>query len=101
VSSPASRQRQRHRRRAREKLWATQKDLADRQVDLVSYERVIVDMTTRRQLAPFGGEQAITLVTICRDVTAQDCVRLAEIVADLEKSVDDHAPSDPEETLHP
>ena len=85
MSSPASRQRQRQRRRAREQLWAAQKLLADRQVDLVSYERVIVDMTTRRQLPPFGGSQAIALVTICRDVTRSDCERLCEVVADLER----------------
>lgn len=99
MSSAASRQRQRHRRRAREKLWAAQKDLAERQVDLVSYERVIVDMTTRRQLSPFGGDQAIALVTMCRNVTALDCERLAEIVADLKKADDALALSDPKETM--
>ena len=101
MSSPASRQRQRHRRRAREKIWAVQKDLAERQVDLVSYERVIVDMTTRRQMTPFGGEQAIALVTMCRDVTRSDCERLLEVVAALERAAEVLAPSDPKETLSP
>lgn len=86
MSSPASRRRQRQRRHVRERLWAAQKNLAEREVDLVSYERVIVDMTTRRQLSPFGGEQAIALVTICRDVTRRDCEGLREVVADLEQA---------------
>ena len=60
---------------------------AERMVDLVSYERVITDMTTKRQLKPFGGEQAITLVIMCRDVTRADCERLRAIVEDLEKVV--------------
>ena len=85
MSSPASRQRQRHRRRARERLWAAQKALAEREVDLVSYERVIVDMTTKRQLSPWGGEHAIELVTMCRDVTRSDCERLRQVVTDLER----------------
>jgi hypothetical protein len=75
------------RRRQRARLQAAQKDLAERQVDLVSYERVLVDMTTRRQLGPFGGDHAITLVTICRDMTRNDCEGLRKIVEDLEPTV--------------
>lgn len=97
MSSAASRQRQRQRRRARARLWEAQKELAERQVDLVSYERVIIDMTTRRQLKPFGGDHAIDLVTTCRNVTRDDCERLSKIVDDLKTAVDDLAPT-PEAT---
>lgn len=84
MSSTASRQRQRQRRRARERLEASRQELAERQVDLVSYERVIGDMTTRRQLSPFGGFQALQLVTTFRDVTKRECDQLAEDVAILD-----------------
>lgn len=88
MSSAASRQRQRQRRRARERLWAAQKELAERQVDLVSYERVIVDMTTRRQLSPFGGAIAIQIVTIGRDVARYDCAQLSKTIEDLKRAVE-------------
>lgn len=87
MSSSASRQHQRQRRRTRARLWEAQKELAERQVDLVSYERVIVDMTTRRQLSPWGGEHAIELVTMCRNVTRSDCERLLGVVEDLERTL--------------
>jgi hypothetical protein len=83
VSSPQSRQRQRQRRRAQEKLWAAHKDLAERQADLVSYERVIADMD-RRALPPFAGSQAIALVRACRDATLHDCEALDKRVTSLE-----------------
>jgi hypothetical protein len=92
MSSPASRRRQRQRRRARERLWEAQKILVAHEVDLVAYQRVIVDMTTKRQLSPFGGESALALVTICRDVTRSDCERLRQVVADLERAVKDLEP---------
>lgn len=92
MSSSASRQRQRQRRQARQRLWDAQKTLAERQVDLVSYERVIIDMTTKRQLAPFGGDHAIELVTICRNVTRDDCARLCKAVEDLERAAEDLEP---------
>ena len=103
MSSVASRRRQRQRRRARERLWAAQKDLAEREVDLVSYERVIVDMTTRRQLSPVSVVQAVSLVTICRDAAQRDCERLHGVVADRKQDVaalePADPPSDPEEML--
>lgn len=86
-SSSASRQRQRQRRRARKKLWDAQKDLAERQVDLVGYNRVIADMA-KRELSPIGGQQAIAIVRVCRDMTEHDCDRLLKIVADLENAVE-------------
>lgn len=92
MSSPASRQRQRHRRRARERLWTATTALADREIDLAAYQRVISDMTTRRQLSPFGGEHSIELVTICRDATRDDCARLQAIIAELERAVEDLEP---------
>ena len=68
MSSPQSKQRQRRRRRAREKLWAAKRDLAERQVDLVSYERVIADMD-RRAISP----SYIAIVRTCRDAARFDC----------------------------
>lgn len=88
MSSAASRRRHRQRRRANVRLAAAQKELAERQVDLVSYERVIVDMTTRHQLPPFGGAQAIALVTMCRNVTRQDCEQLTRTIAALKDDRD-------------
>ncbi len=84
MSSPASRRRQRQRRRSRQQLWTAQKDLAERQVDLTSYERVIADMG-RRQLPPFGGAQAISIVAVCRDAIRHEYAQLAKVVADLER----------------
>ena len=70
----------RHRQHKR-KLAAAQKDLAECEVDLVSYERVIVNMMGQglppRTRAP--------LVIKCRNATARDCERLREIVVDLER----------------
>ena len=87
MSSAASRQRQRQRRRARGKLWAAQALLAERQVDLVSYDRVIADMDKRyrdRELALFTGGQAIALVTELRDATKGECEKLRADVKVLE-----------------
>lgn len=96
MSSAASRQRQRKQRRAREKLWAAQKALADRVVAFESYERVIADMRAR-QLSPFSGAQAIAIVAVCRDAVGGECKRLQSDVAALKKAVS----SDPKETMHP
>jgi hypothetical protein len=106
VSSAASRQRQRQRRRARERLWEARRQLAERQVNLVSYERVIIDMTTRRQLSPFSGFQALQIVTTFRDVTRRECDQLAEDVETLEAACKKLEPagaqaSDPKATLPP
>lgn len=83
MSTPASRKRQRHRRRARAKLWAAQRELAEREVDLVAYTRVLIDMN-RRELPSEGSTQAVTLVLACRDATVVDRGRLMRVVADLE-----------------
>ena len=96
MSSAAARQRQRKQRRAREKLWAAQKDLADRIVAFESYERVIADMCAR-QLSPFSGTQAIAIVRVCRDAVGSECKHLQSVVAGLKKVV----PSDPKETMRP
>ena len=85
MSTPASKKRQRQRRRAQEKLWAAKQALAERQIDLVSYTRVIADME-RRQLSPFGGADAIAIVTVCRNTTRSECEQLEEVVAALEKA---------------
>ena len=87
MSSPASRRRQRQRRRAREKLWAAQKVLADRQVDLVSYDRVIADMHRRYragELSPYSGAQALSIVKVLRDATENECVKLTVDVSILQ-----------------
>ena len=79
MSSPASRRRQRQRRRAREKLWAIQTVLTDRQAVLVAYDRVIDDMNKHykdRKLALFSGGQAIALITGLRDATQTECAKL-------------------------
>jgi len=91
VSPPQSRQRQRHKRRARTKLWDAQRQLAERQVDLVSYDRVIADME-RRDLSPFSGSIAVTIVHVCRDATRLDCKALSKKVADLEQRAEDLEP---------
>jgi hypothetical protein len=86
VSSAASRTRQGQKRHAREKLWKAKQALAERQVDLVSYTRVIADME-RRQLSPFGEASAIAIVTVCRNTTRTECAQLETVVANLEKAV--------------
>ena len=106
MSSPASRQRQRRRRRARERLWAIQDDLADRQVDLVSYERVIADLTKQQQrvevspaeLSRDGVTAAIQLVSISRDVTRTDCERLLRFVEAQKQRIKELEPKQDQET---
>jgi len=71
----------RHRQHKRQ-LAEAQKELAEREVDLVSYERVIVNMTDQglpaRTRAP--------LVIKCRNAVQRDCERLRGTIADLEKA---------------
>ncbi len=99
MSSTASRQRQRQRRRARENLWQAQQELAERQVDLVSYMRVIASMTAQG----LPAETRAPLVLKCRDATQRDCERLEKLVHDRKRAVDAlepvQSPSDPKETL--
>ena len=93
MSSPASRQRQRHRRRARERLWSVQKELAERQVDLVSYVRVLADMERRYQEpAPLVSMQALAIVAVCRNQIRNDCERLLKAVEDQKQRVEDLEP---------
>lgn len=104
MSTPASRQRQRQRRRAREKLWAAQSALAERHVDLVSYERVIADMNRRYReglLSPFSGAQTIAIVEALRNATRAECTRLEAEVAKLQSACEklEPKPSDPKTTL--
>jgi hypothetical protein len=88
VSSPASRCRQRQRRRARERLWAAQGELAERHGDFIAYERVIADMVGQG-LPP---QTRAPLVIACREATRRECERLAKVVADLERTVTDLEP---------
>lgn len=74
----------RRRRRLQKELAKLRTDLAEREVDLVAYERVLADME-RRALSPFGGTQAITIVRICREATARQCELLRESLASREK----------------
>jgi len=103
VSSPASRKRQRHRRRAEEKIWAAQTRLADRKKDLAAYDHVLADMEQRYRegsLSPFAGAQAVALVTSLRNDTKAVCDRLVTELADLETARQKLAPaSDPKETM--
>ena len=97
MSSAASRQRQRQRRRARGKLWAAQALLAERHVDLVSYDRVITDMDKRyreRQIPLFTGGQTIALVTGLRDATKSECDKLKADVRALEVACKKLEPKD-------
>ena len=89
MSSASSRQRQRQRRRARERLWVAQKELAERQVDLVSYERVIINMTDQG-LPP---ETRAPLVLKCRDATRSDCERLGKAVEELKRAAEELEPA--------
>lgn len=100
-SVAASRKRQRARRRAREAFWKALHDLADRQLDLTAYTRVIADMQ-RRGLStafelPLSGAQALTIVSACRDATAAECSQLEKTVATLRKK---HEALAPEEKTH-
>jgi hypothetical protein len=87
MSSPASRQRQRHRRRAQERLWTAQAALTDREADLVAYDRVIADIEHRyrdSRIAHLDGAQAVTVVTTLRDATKSECDKLAANITVLE-----------------
>lgn len=70
-----------HQHKGQGKLGAARRELAEREVDLVSYERVIVDLTTKWQLS--GGEQVLALVSMRRSMIQQDCERLRGVVEDL------------------
>lgn len=73
----------RHRQHKR-KLDEARAELAEREVDLVSYDRVLADMRCRG-LSPFGGAQALAIVQIFRDAIAHRCEQLREAIADLER----------------
>lgn len=72
----------RHRQHKR-KLAAAQKDLAEREVDLVSYARVIADMVGQG-LPP---QTRAPLVIKCRDANQRDCERLRRVIEDLERTL--------------
>ncbi|HSX22833.1 MAG TPA: hypothetical protein VLE97_08690 [Gaiellaceae bacterium] len=105
MSSPASRKRQRHRRRADQKVWAAQAALLEREADLAAYERVVADMERSYSDTPFWSH-ALELVTVRRDGVRLDCTRLAAVVSDLEAARKALEPatsttSDPGETISP
>lgn len=61
--------------------------LAARQVDLVSYERVVADMIKRYReglLSPFSGAQTLSIVGALRDAVRVECEHLQAQVAALE-----------------
>jgi uncharacterized protein YhaN len=105
VSSAASRKHQRNRRSAHDKLDRAENALADRQVDLVAYERVLADLTKYYReglLSPFSGAQVLNVVEIFRNVARTDCAKLQEQVAELAKAYEKLKPpstSDPRTTL--
>jgi hypothetical protein len=75
----------RHRQHKR-KIAAAKQALAECEVDLVSYARVIADMK-KRPLPPFSASQTFALMAVCRDATAHDRERLLGVVADLERTL--------------
>jgi len=79
----------RHRQHKR-KLTAAQKDLAERQVDLVSYARVIANMTDQG-LPP---QTRAPLVIACSAATRRDCERLRKVVEDLEMKLEERTSID-------
>jgi hypothetical protein len=70
----------RHRQHKR-KLWAAQQELAEREVDLVSYVRVINDKL------PGMPAQIHADLAAARDAIWRDCERLRAIIKDLERTV--------------
>lgn len=72
-------------RQHKKKLAEAQKDLAEREVDLVAYVRVLIDMA-RRPLPPFSGSQALAVVAVCRDAARRDCEELRGVVKNLERA---------------
>lgn len=72
----------RHRQHKR-KLAAAQKELAEHEVDLVSYARVIANMVDHG----FPPQTRAPLVIKCRDATWRDCERLRGVVEDLERTL--------------
>ena len=103
MSSPASRQRQRHRRRAQERVWAAQQRLSERLTVLAAYNQVLEDLNLRHQeerLSPFSG---IALITTLRDEVHSACIKLQEDVTASEtaRKALEPAPatSDPKEIL--
>jgi hypothetical protein len=105
MSSPASRRRQRHRRRAHHRVYAAQTALAERHVDLVSYTRVVADMEKR--LDPAQSPTAMIAITVVRSLlgkTAEDCTKIEATIAELEQAVVEQESipsSDPEESMQP
>ena len=80
MSSPASRRRQRQRRRAHEKLWAIQSQLAERKTDLAAYDRVLGDISkcsAAGMLLPSAAHIVVAAVTTLRDMAGRDCEDLA------------------------
>jgi hypothetical protein len=111
MSSPASRRRQRQRRRASDRVGKAQAALAERHDDLVSYERVVADMDRRYaagELSPFSGAQALALVKELRDATRDECRQLESEVkilkdarAKLEPASTTSTMSAPQESVRP
>jgi len=69
-------------RQHKKKLAAVRMNLAECEVDLVSYDRVIANMV-RQGLPP---QTRAPLVIACRDATQRDCERLRQIITDLERT---------------
>jgi hypothetical protein len=83
-----------------------QSALAERQVDLVSYERVVVDMNKRSHDGFLS--QTVAIVEVLRDATRVECERLqaeatglASACQKLEPASTSPTTSDPETTLEP
>lgn len=70
-------------RQHKRKLAAAQRDLAEREVDFVSYVRVIANMVGQG-LPP---QTRATLVIKCRDANLRECERLRGVINDLERTL--------------
>jgi hypothetical protein len=65
-------------RQLKRKINAAKDALAERQVDLVAYVRVIADMSKHGS--------PITFLLVGRDATQRDCERLRAVIEDLERT---------------
>jgi hypothetical protein len=77
VSAAQSRARQRQRRHARERFWKAQQELAERQLDVAAYRRVLAHMAMRSKA------EVLLSVDAFRDEVLKDCERLENVVAQL------------------
>jgi hypothetical protein len=69
--------------RHKKQLTAAWKDLAEREIDLVAYKRVIAGMTNQG----FPPRTRAPIVIKCRDAARRDLTRLRRVIRDLERAL--------------